>query len=360
MSDDAPGDVLMVASQFGCTLDFFDATTMKKLATVSDLIAQPHEMAWDAGRRLAYLAHTYRSGAYGEGKPKAHEISVIDADAHTVVDVIDVSPYEAPHDVEFDPAADLIYTGVEASDSGNGVLVIDAKTRSIRAAIPLEARNTHWMCVTPDGAKAYCAHKETPFLSVVDLRERRQVGTIASPGGAEEIDCSPDGRFAFAATPMMSLVINVAQGQLNKATPPPGTPTPRLLKIDTTTDQVVGQLESTEYLSAVRVAPDGRVLVTEFRFPEPGAAPGAPVRGRVNVVDPDSMELIASIEADELPFTTRFSPDGDTAYVANLKTGSVSVIDLRSYTLVATLDNNIGPAFGGSHGMCLVPARTTG
>ncbi|HZZ45631.1 MAG TPA: YncE family protein [Pseudonocardia sp.] len=360
MSNDAPGDVLMVASQFSCALDFFDMTTLEKVATVSDLIAQPHEMAWDPGRRLAYLAHTYRSGAYGEGKPKAHEISVIDVDSRAVVEVIDVSPFEAPHDVEYDPGADLIYTGVEAGDGGNGVLVIDAKTRSVTASVPLEARNTHWMCITPDGAKAYCAHKETPFVSVVDLRERRQLGTIASPGGAEEIDASPDGRFVFAATPMMSLVINVAQGQLNKATPPPGTPSPRLLKIDVATDEVVGQLDFAEYLSALRVAPDGRVIVTEFRFPEPGAQPGSPVRGRVNVVDPDSLELLASIEADELPFTTRFSPDGETAFVANLKTGSVSVIDLRSYTLVATLDNNIGPAFGGSHGMCFVPARTTG
>lgn len=351
------GDVLMVASQFGCTLDFFDATTLEKLHTVPDLVAQPHEMAYDAGRRLAYLAHTYRAGAYGEGKPKAHEISVIDADARAVVDVIDTSPYEAPHDVEFDAAADLIYAGVESGGAGNGIVVIDAGTREIVGTVGLRARNAHWMTLTPDGAKAYVAHKEAPVLSVADLRSRRQLGEIPSPGGAEEIDCSPDGRFVFAATPMMSLVINVSQGQLNKATPPEGTPSPRLLKIDTRTDEIVGQLEFDEYLSALRVAPDGRVLVTEFRFPDPGTAPDGPVRGRVHVVDPESLELLASVTADELPFTVRFSGDGGTAFVANLKTGSVSVLDLASYAVVATLDNNIGPGFGGTHGMCLVPAK---
>jgi DNA-binding beta-propeller fold protein YncE len=350
-------DVLMVASQFGCTLDFFDATTLEKLHTVPDLVAQPHEMAYDGGRRLAYLAHTYRAGAYGEGKPKAHEISVIDVDARAVVDVIDLSPYEAPHDVEYDAAADLIYTGVELGSAGNGIVVIDAGTRKIVAAIPLHAKNAHWMALRPDGAKAYVAHKEAPVISVADLRRRRQLGEIPSPGGAEEIDCSPDGRFAFAATPMMSLVINVSQGQLNKATPPPGTPSPRLLKIDTATDEVVGQLEFDEYLSALRVAPDGRVLVTEFRFPAAGTTPDGPVRGRVHVVDPESLELLASVWVDELPFTTRFSADGGTAFVANLKTGSVSVLDLSTYEVVATLDNNIGPGFGGTHGMCLVPAR---
>ena len=50
------GDVLMVASQFGQTLDFFDATSLDKIDTIPDLIAQPHEMAFDGGRRLAYLA----------------------------------------------------------------------------------------------------------------------------------------------------------------------------------------------------------------------------------------------------------------------------------------------------------------
>ncbi|ODU03089.1 MAG: hypothetical protein ABS81_15355 [Pseudonocardia sp. SCN 72-86] len=350
------GDVLMVCSQFGCTLDFFDATTLEKLETVEGLVAQPHEMAFDAGRRLAYLAHTYRAGAYGEGKPKAHEISVIDVDARQVVDVIDLSPYEAPHDVEYDPAADLIYTGVETGDGGNGIVVLDAATRQVVANIPLRARNAHWMAITPDGAKAYVAHKEAPVVSVADLRERRQLTEIASPGGAEEIDCSPDGRFAFVATPMMSLVINVSQGQLNKATPPPGTPTPRLLKIDAATDEVVGQLDFDEYVSALRVAPDGRVVVTEFLFPSPDSPPG-PVSGRVNVVDPETMTLLAAVEVDELPFTTRFSADGSTAFVANLKTGSVSVIDLTSYAVVATLDNNIGPGFGGTHGMALVPAR---
>lgn len=351
------GDVLMVSSQFGCTLDFFDATTLEKLTTVPDLVAQPHEMVYDAGRRLAYLAHTYRAGAYGEGKPKAHEISVIDADAREVVDVIDLAPHEAPHDIEYDPATDLIYTGVESGDAGNGIVIVDAGTREVVGTIPLQARNAHWMCLTPDGSKAYVAHKEAPVLSVADLRARRQLGEIASPGGAEEIDCSPDGRFVFAATPMMSLVINVSQGRLNKATPPAGTPSPRLLKIDTATDEIVGQLDFDEYLSALRVAPDGRVVVTEFRFPEPGTTPDGPVPGRVHVVDPESLRLLASVEVEELPFTTRFSADGGTAFVANLKTGSVSVVDLTSYRVVATLDNNIGPGFGGTHGMCLVPGR---
>ncbi|MDL5159655.1 YncE family protein [Actinomycetospora termitidis] len=352
--------VLMVSSQFAQHLDFFDTASFEHLARVEGLLAQPHEMAWDDGRRLAYLTHTYRAGAYGEGKPKAHELSVVDPDARAVVDVIDIAPYLAPHDVEFDPVADRIYTGVELEDGRNGIVVIDAARREVVGNIPLDAPNAHWLCLTPDGARAYVAHKEAPVISVVDLRAGRQVAEIPSPGGAEEIDCSPDGRFVYAATPMMSLTVNVSQGRLTKRTPPPGTPTPRLLKIDTEREEVVGRFETHEYLSALRVAPDGRVLVTEFWFPAPDAVTPGPVPGRLDVVDPETMTLSAAIELDELPFTVRVSPDSTTAYVANLKTGSVSVVDLVENTVRARLDNNIGPAFGGSHGMCLVPAGEAG
>jgi YVTN family beta-propeller protein len=346
-------DLLLVASQSGEKLDFFDPVTLEKLGTIG-LIAQPHEMAYDPGRRLVYVAHTYRAGGYNEGKPKAHEISVVDPDRRRVTDVIDIHPFEAAHDVDYDPGADRIYASVERTEAGHGLVVIDAGTRKVEASIPLDAPNAHWLSLTPDGSKAYVTHKEAPFVSVVDLRELRLLKTIPSPGGAEEVDCSPDGRFALVAAPMMTLVINVAAGGLTKGNPPPGTPRPRLLKIDVATDEVVGVLEFDEYQSALRVGPDGRVAVSEFRFPAPGAA--TPAYGRTNIVDLDSLELLASVPLDELPFTVRFAADGQTAFVANVKTGSVSVLDLASYQVKATLNNNLGAPFGGTHGLCVVPA----
>jgi DNA-binding beta-propeller fold protein YncE len=348
--------VMIAVSQFACKLHFFDVDTLERLATIEDLVAQPHEVAWDPVRRLAYLSHTYRAGAYGEGKPKAHELSVIDPDRREVVDVIDISPYMGPHDVEFDPAADLIYTGVELVDGRNGIVIINPKTRTVEGAIALDAPNAHWLCITPDGARAYVTHKDEPQISVVDLRERRQIGAIPSAGGAEEIDVSPDGRYVFAAAPMMSLVVNVSRGQLNKRTPPPGTPTPRVLKIDTVTDTVVDEITFHEYVSAIRVAPDGRVIVSEMRFPDPGAPAAPPIAGNIYVIDPGSMTLLATVRGEELPFTIRCTPDSASAFVANLKTGSVTVIDLSTYGVRDVLDVNVGPAFGGSHGLCYVPA----
>jgi YVTN family beta-propeller protein len=347
------GDVLVVASQAASRVDFFDPYSFEKLGSIPEVVETPHEIAWDAGRRLAYVAHTYRAGGYNEGYEKAHEISVIDLDAQAVVEVIDIAPYLAPHDVEYDPNQDLIVTGVEATGENNGLVLIDAASRQVLGAIELGAANAHWLTVTPDGSKAYVSHKEAEEISVVDLVARRQIAAIPVPGGVEEIDCSPDGAFVYAGTPMMSLKIDVGKGSLTKD-PKPGSPRPSVIKIDTRTDEVVDRLEFDEYLAALRVAPDGRVLASEFHFPteeDPEA------RGILNVIDTaDGMSLAATIVCDELPFTTRCSPDGARAYVANVKTGTVTVVDLEDNKVVGTIDQNAGAGFGGTHGMCYAGA----
>lgn len=346
-------ELLLVANQSEQTLDVLDSKTLQLQGRLTDLIAQPHEIAWDTTRKVAYLAHTYRLGGYGEGKPKAHEISVVDPITRTVVDVIDISPYEAPHDVEFDPHADLLYATTESNEAGNGLVVIDASTRKIIAAIPVDAPNAHWVSLTPDGTTAFLSHKDAEWVTVVDLVGRRQIAMIESPGGAEEIDCSPDGRFAFVAAPMMSLVVDVARGRLAKSEAALQAPRPHLMKIDVATHEVIARLFFDDFLAAVRVAPDGRVLVSEFALPEAGSTTTGPVNGRLHIVDGESLELIASVVVDELPFTSRVTSDGQTAFVANVKTGTVSVIDLNSYTLKLTVPNNVGAPFGGTHGLCI-------
>jgi DNA-binding beta-propeller fold protein YncE len=358
MSATPPEGVLLVASQMGQKLDFFDAASLDRLASIDDLIAQPHEMAYDPARRLAYLTHTYREGAYGENKPKGHELSVIDVDRHEVVDVIDIAPYGGPHDVDFDPAADMIYTGVELDAEGrNGLVAVDAKTREVAWNLPLAAANAHWITLSPDGSRCYASHKEAERISVIDLRERVELDPILSPGGTEEIDVSPDGRFLFAAAPVMSITIDVSHGRLIKKEPPAGTPTPRLLKIDTDSGAVVGEVGGfTERVSAIRVGPTGVVAVGEMHFPEPDAPSETVVPGLVHVIDGETMERLGTATAEELPFTIRFSPDGGTAYVANLKTGTVSVLDVGEVEITKTLDNNPGAGFGGTHGMTFAPA----
>jgi YVTN family beta-propeller protein len=106
---------------------------------------------------------------------------------------------------------------------------------------------------------------------------------------------------------------------------------------------------------ALRVAPSGDLLVSEMHFPAPDAVSPGPVPGRVHVVDTASMRVRASYPVGELPFTIRFSGDGQTGYVANLKSGTVTVLDLAAGQVTATLASNPGVMLGGTHGLCWVP-----
>jgi YVTN family beta-propeller protein len=355
------GARLAVATTHG-HLDLYDAETLERTARVDGLLAQPHELAWDPARRLLYLTHTYRSGGYGEGADQepSHEVSVIDPDTATVVEVIDTAPYLAPHDVEIDPARDLLYVSIEDRGGHNGIAVIDLATRSVVANIALPEANSHWMALTPDGRTALAAHKEAESLTFVDLEARAAVGTLPCPGGAEEVDISPDGRFAYVATPLMAVEVNVSQGALNRRPLQPGDPRPRVLKIDLASREVVAELELDEVLCALATTPSGDLLVGEVLFPDPDDPDATPRDGRVHLVDTETMTVRATYPTGDFPFTTRTSPDGSTAYVANLKSGTVTVVDLLGDRVVATLDHHSGTGFGGTHGLCWVPAHEEG
>jgi DNA-binding beta-propeller fold protein YncE len=120
---------------------------------------------------------------------------------------------------------------VEASEAGNGVVLIDPDARKVIDHIPTAASNSHWVAVAPSGDRCYVSHIEAPFISVLNLSERTAIGTVELPGGAEEIDISGDGRYLYTATP-------------HQTTPAPDNhPQSRLVKIDTATLQVVGSAE---------------------------------------------------------------------------------------------------------------------
>jgi DNA-binding beta-propeller fold protein YncE len=336
-----PDGTLVTASSNKLTVDFFDTASGTKLGSITDLVPQPHEMAADQKRRLAYMSHTYRSGAYGQDVEKAHEISVIDVDGRAIVEVIDTSPFVAPHDVEYDPVKDLIYASVEPNPNGqNGVIVIDPNTRKVVDSMPTEGRNSHWMTVSPDGRTAYVIHKEMEFVSVIDLDSRRVRTTIPLPGGAEEIDIARDGRLAFVSTPT-----------IDGSTSPDTLERSRLLVIDTAKDEVVGGIDLEPINHAVRTANDGRVLVSQMRPPK-----GAP-QGTLKVLDPTGTRLLATVTVGRWPFTIRITDDSSTAYVANFGAGTISVVDLSTYAVTATWESTPDPVLGGTHPMALFSGR---
>ncbi|MFH8346618.1 YncE family protein [Streptomyces sp. NPDC018045] len=342
--------VLAVVTSTGQALRFFDGHTYEPLGDLS-VAAQPHEIAADPERGLLYVSHTYRSGVYTAPGTKAHEISVIDPYRRDLVDVIALDPEQAPHGLALDHRGGLLYVTVEAGPAGGGALVgIDTATRKPVRRIEVGTRGPHWVVVTPDGTKAYTTGKEAPFVSVIELERGQLIRQIPMPYGTEELALSPDGRFVYVAAAM----VNYTGGD--------GDQHPACLKaVETAHDLVVHTVPLDHPASPVHVTADGRVLTGLVRF----SAPGVPAGGLLKVFQPGTEPGVLShrftTEVGKVPLTIRTTPDSSRAFVANLRDGTLDIVDLATGAHMRRLDIDPGdPAHvQGAHGIAYLPPRRT-
>jgi DNA-binding beta-propeller fold protein YncE len=335
--------VLAVVTSTGEALRFFDGLTYEPLGDLS-VTAQPHEIAVDQAAGILYVSHTYRSGVYTNPGEKAHEISVVDPHKREVVEVLSLTPEVAPHGLALDQERGLLYATVEAGPAGGGaVVVIDTATRKQIDRIEVGARGPHWVAITPDGRKGYATNKADPFISVIDLTERTLTGRIPAPYGTEEVSVSPDGHRAYAAGTALH-----HRDDGDTSSPPP-----TLFVIETATDRVIAR----EPLSApgcpVHVTADGRVLVGLV----PTGAGGVPENGQLTVLSADALAPLVTTPVGQGPITIRTTPEGDRAFVANLRSGTVNVVDLArgSVTMVLDIDPGDPDTTQGAHGIAYLP-----
>ncbi|MBJ8115731.1 MULTISPECIES: hypothetical protein [Bacillus] len=86
----------------------------------------------------------------------------------------------------------------------------------------------------------------------------------------------------------------------------------------------------------------------------------SPAPGYVSVLDGESLNVLGTIEVELLPITIRSSTDGTVGYVSNLRSGTISVLDLVNYKNVHTIevdpgDRNADPSVNqGAHGIAYI------
>ncbi|MEU1779018.1 YncE family protein [Streptomyces abikoensis] len=339
----ATRDQLAVVSQTGCSITFFDAATHERLDVV-DVPAEPHELCFDPDHRVLYCASSYVHGYYGMHEARARQITVIDADTHAVVDVLDTAPDHAPHGLALDRARGLLYVSVEATDTEpGGVIVYDTATRERRGRIPVMAGGPHWVEITPDGRRGYTTNKEAPFVSVLDLERGEFAGRIEVPG-SEGLAVSPDGAHVYVAAP---------KGDFSGAEPAAD---PGVRVIETATGEIVRTLPTEGVVFPVHTTVTGAVLAGELRMARgEGGKLGAQTNGVLTVFAPGSLEVVGRVEVGVFPLTVTSSPDGRTGYVSAVMSSTVTVVDLTAPKVLATLDvGSKGEA--GAHGLAYITA----
>jgi len=345
-------NTLAVVSQSGQTLSFFSLSDGSLVHRHTGLLAEPHELAYDAKRQLLYISHTYRHGHFWLHGDYSNEISVFCLAQRQIVDIIDTSPARGPHGLRLLVDRDMLYASVESGleldgvDSG-GVIGIDVATRKVVRQVA-SGSASHWFVITPDASKAYTVNKTDPFVSVLDMDSSRIVKQIAVLG-SEEADISSDGRFIFIPTPSM---------QVQSGAP---------LKergfniIDTATDEIVKTVWTAHGVLSIHLTARNQIMVGQYRFEADSDAVNLkPKTGKLALYEATSFQMLGEVAVGKGPLTLRSSVDGSVGFVANILEGTVSVVDLDAMSVTRTIDvdvaRNLNKQFHqGAHGMAVLP-----
>jgi DNA-binding beta-propeller fold protein YncE len=296
---------LFLVDKLGGHVRFFDPVSFEERSNL-ELPKNPHDFALSADHRYAYVP-IYGPGVYNRNPEPGHELYVLDLRERKVAKVIDLDPYRSPHGVQID-ARGMLYVTAELDRK---VLVVDPEAGRIVDTIDHEGSG-HWLVVLPDGSKAYVANKDDkPFVSVLDLAARKQIGTVPMPRGTQGIAASPDGKRVIA--------MDFAR--------------PEIAVIDTATDAVLERIvlaDTTEPAYKAYFSPDGKWLLTM-------AGSTISIFDAANLRAPQRTLMVGAS-----PMGIGFSADGKTAVVANHGDATISVVDIASATVTRTFKAGTG------------------
>jgi hypothetical protein len=334
---------LAVISQSGCSLSFFNINTGERLFHLPGLPNQPHELAYDVGRRLLYISHTYQNGYYYKHGDYCQDISVFDVDLHKIIETINIAPYGGPHGLRISSTGDVLFSSFEYGlEDGGGVLSIDLKTRKVIKAIG-SGSQPHWFVLTKDENKAYTTNKDKDFVSVLDLKTGSLEAKIPFPQ-SEEGDISVDGRFVYFPFPSLSPA--TWKGDVG------------FKIIDTSTDEIVGTILTEFPIISVFTTAQNKLMVGHYNNVHSNELNRTIFNpGRLQLYDLETLQSEGEVEIGMMPLTMRASSDGCIGVVGNMMSGTVTVVDLQKMKVLRVLDVDIVPAGTpnqGAHGMAFI------
>jgi YVTN family beta-propeller protein len=246
-------------------------------------------------------------------------VSVIDTASQTVAATTGVGAL--PYGVAVDRTTGTAY--VTNQDDGT-VSVLDGRTGALTRTIALGGR-PFGAAVSPDGSRVYVTNMGDDSLVVIDSATGAVLGRAGVAGGPAGVAVSPDGATLYVAR-------NSGDS---------------LIALDADSLATLGSLGLPDGPLGVAVLPSGTVYVSSLG-PITGAAPTT-----VAVVDPSSLDLIATVTVGIGAHDLAASPDGAKVYVSNFFDGTVSVIDTATNTVVTTIEVNPG---GNVAGIDLTPS----
>lgn len=295
--------VLLIANKNGASLYVVDPAS----GQVTDSVPTgqgPHEVAAAPKTRRAFVAN------YGDGT-----ISVIDVDDPKETDRWRLEATQRPHGIAVGPEEERVYVTAEDRQA---VLELDAASGAVRRTFETNQEVTHMLALTPGASSLFATSIGSGTTSKIDLASGEVGPHVETGDGAEGVAVSPDGE-AVWVTNRTDDTVSI---------------------LDAASASVVDSLAVDGFPIRVAFSPDGQhALVT------------APRAGTAALFDAAERRLLARLDVGAKPIGV-LVPTNDRGYVANAGSGTVSVVDLATQSVVDTFRAGRGP-----DGMAYLPAE---
>jgi len=262
------------------TISVIDVNLKRVTATIP-VPPGPHGIAITPDNRWVYVA--------SDG---ASSVSVIDTATDKLIETIEVG--RNPHGVIASADGKYVLVGVYDTDT---VAIIDTSTRKRVGSVPVG--KPHNLAIHPNSRLAYVG-SQTPgkfSLAIIDLIDRKLMGTVPLEKTPRGLEFGPDGRSLYLTQAGLDSVV----------------------VIDAETNKIVKEI-------AVGVSPhyanftaDGKRGLTAVQGPS-----------LLVIFNPQTNSVEKSIKVGSRPHWVASGPGGKTALTTNEDSNDVSIVDLES------------------------------
>jgi YVTN family beta-propeller protein len=308
---------LLVLSKGDLTLSVIDPITLKVIGKVPSG-PDPHEVAATADGRRAYISN------YGAGRGGFNTLTVADLVDFKPLPPVDLGPLRGPHGMA--SAGGKIYFTAEVSKV---IGRVDPATNVVDWVVGTGQDISHMVVVAPDLQRLFTVNVQSGSASVIE-RAAGRAGRFApaadndwtiasvkvgeSADDFEGFDVSPDGRELWTVSPRGKIaIVDVERKTLKQS-------------IDA---DISGA-------NRVKFTLDGKhVLVSRL-----SARAGS---GSIVVFDAATHQEVKRIDTGGGVGGLLMQPDGTRAYGSSSRNSVVAVIDLKTFSLVGTIDAGRNP-----------------
>jgi DNA-binding beta-propeller fold protein YncE len=304
-ASDHPAGTIVASNMNDNTATVLDAATGRLLATLPTGEG-PHEVAISHDGRWATVSN------YGvRGKPGS-TITVIDVVRRAVDRTIDLHEYQRPHGMAFFPGDSLLAV---TSEAGKAVLIVDFRSGTVRRTLPTNARTSHMVAMSANGARLATANIADGTVALLDPSSPDASTLVRVAAQPEGIAITPSGSTVWVGSNRDSVV----------------------LVIDVARAAVVDTLRGFGLPYRLAISPDEKLaVITDPAKAEVRVVDAQSHRGRFTIsIARDSLVSTAEIPGSPSPEGVTISPDSRWAFVTLQGRNRVATIDLDRGVIVA-------------------------